>query len=80
MDFFMRVWAVIRDSPLVNRTIVLDVVQGILVGAGLNAITASSLRTRGERSSPMLAGAPRGRRPATTSLADRAGRERCRLG
>jgi hypothetical protein len=35
-----RVWAVIRNSPLVKRTIALDVIQGMLVGAGLAIITA----------------------------------------
>ncbi|HEX8997607.1 MAG TPA: DUF1214 domain-containing protein [Ktedonobacterales bacterium] len=35
-----RVWAVIRNSPFVKRTIALDVIQGTLVGAGLAIVTA----------------------------------------
>lgn len=35
-----RVWAFIRNSPFVRRTIALDVIQGVLAGAGLAIITA----------------------------------------
>lgn len=35
-----RVWAVIRNSPFVKRSIALDVIQGTLVGAGLAFVTA----------------------------------------
>lgn len=35
-----RVWAVIRNSPFVKRSIALDVIQGILVGSGLAILTA----------------------------------------
>jgi len=46
MDFFSHVWAAIRNTPLVKRRIVLDVVQGILVGAGLAILTAILARQR----------------------------------